>query len=85
VNGALSATDRIRQAARAVAELVGTTDHARYLEIVAVVLYADEAVNNREEWGAITDAEFKRAAIEGAEDIRERTQVPKRIKHARAA
>ena len=78
----MTPTDRIRRAARAVAELVGSVDHVRYLEIVAVVLYADESVNNLEEWGAVTDAEFKRAAAEGAEDIRERT-APR--KHKRAA
>lgn len=74
MNSASNPTDRIRQAARAVAELVGSTDHARYLEIVAVVLYADESVNNLDEWGGITNPEFKRAAIEGAADIRERTR-----------
>lgn len=72
-------TDRIRRAAYAVAQAVGSHDHARYLEIVAVVLYADECANNLEEWDAILDEEFKRAAVEGAADIRERTQVPKRL------
>jgi hypothetical protein len=67
-------SDRIRRAAYAVAELVGTHDHARFLEIVAVVLYADEAANNLDEWHLLLDAEFKRAAVEGAADIRERLQ-----------
>lgn len=70
----MNATDRIRRAAYAVAQLVGHHDHARYLEIVAVVLYADESANNLDEWSGILDEEFKRAAVEGAADIRERMQ-----------
>jgi hypothetical protein len=68
----MNAVDRIRRAAQAVAKAVGSHDHIGYLEIVAVVLYADESVNNLDEWGAIVDVEFKSAATEGAEDIRER-------------
>jgi hypothetical protein len=80
-------TDRIRRVAYAVARAVGSHDHARYLEIVAVVLYADESVNNLDDWAAIMDPEFQRAAIEGAEDIRERTAKPKRERqhHVKAA
>lgn len=75
-------TDRIRRTARAVAEALGSHDHARYLEIVAVVLYADEAVNNLEEWGALLDEEFKRVAVEGAADIRERIAPRRQQKRA---
>jgi hypothetical protein len=78
----VSPADRIRRTAYAVAQAVGSHDHARYLEIVAVVLYADEGVNNLESWDALMDPEFKAAAVEGAEDIRERT-APR--KHKRAA
>lgn len=63
--------DRIRRAARAVGEALGAPAH-RYLDIVAVVLYADASVNDLEEWGFITHAEAKRAAAEGAEFIREK-------------
>ena len=80
--GSMKPTDRIRRVAYAIAQALGSHDHARYLEIAAVVLYADESVNNLDEWGAITDPEFQRAALEGAEDIRSRTVVRR---HKRAA
>ncbi len=78
----MTPTDRIRRAAIAVAELVGTHDHARFLEIVAVVLYADEAANNLDDWDLILDEEFKNAALDGAQDIRERAVRPAQRKRA---
>jgi hypothetical protein len=73
--------DRIRRAAQAVADLVGTHNHLRYLEVVAVVLYADECANNLEEWEALMDPEFITAATEGAEALRDKLEA-NRIKRA---
>lgn len=77
----MSTHDRIRRAAQAVADLVGTHNHLRYLEVVAVVLYADESVNNIEEWEALMDPEFITAATEGAEALRDKLET-KRMKRA---
>lgn len=63
--------DRIIKAAQAVAHALGG-NHLRYLDIVAVVLYADESVNNLEEWDYITSPEAKEAARAGVAEIRER-------------
>jgi hypothetical protein len=67
----LTANDRIRRCAQAVAEQLGG-NHLRYMEIVAVVLYADESTNWLNDWNYILDAEAKSAAIEGAKELRER-------------
>lgn len=74
----LTPTDRIRRAAYAVARAVGSHDHARYIDICAVVLYADASVNDLEEWGYVLDEEAKAAAIEGAADIADRLVPRKR-------
>jgi hypothetical protein len=39
------------------------------MSIVAVVLYADESVNNLEEWDFILHADAKAASVEGAAEI----------------
>ena len=63
--------DRIRAVARAVASLVGTAPAHRYLEIVAVVLYADDAVTRIDDWDAITNPAFKLQVTEAVAELRE--------------
>lgn len=77
----MTPADRIRRAAMAVADQLGG-NHLRYMAIVAVVLYADESVNNTDEWGFILDADAKAAAIEGADEIRERVKPAQRKRAA---
>lgn len=78
----MSAADRIRRCAQAVADELGG-NHLRYADIVAVVLYADESVNGYREdfchdWDAVLDKELQGAAGEGADALRERLATRKR-------
>lgn len=66
----MNAHERIRRCAQAVAGQLGG-NHLRYLAVVAVILYCDEAANNVEEWDALADPEFKTAALDGVSELRD--------------
>lgn len=66
----MTAADRIRKTAQAVAAALGGS-HLAYLPICAVVIHAHENVCELERWELVRDQELWRAAREGADELRE--------------
>lgn len=66
----MTANDRIRNTAHAVARVLGGSPLS-YFAITAVVIYAHESVCEFERWELVRDEDLWRAAREGADELRE--------------
>ncbi len=75
----MSAVERIRRAARVLSVKLDDPDESRYLDLIAVVLQADEEANG-ESWDVFA-GELATAAKEAAERLIER-RVATRTKRA---